>query len=350
MNIDTLNLAKMNDRFLEFNLGGKETVKVRHPQVVEKIIAAAETLCPNNNEKLLLTGGAGLALQVNDETRPVNDFDFTTPNLDGVKLAMSNLTNDTPVSKDSKPKASNLLQMKIGKGTLSGLIALETATKGKAKGQPCTGVKFTIKAQSNNKSLNIEDNSDLKEALDKLDSLYREHGLEYHTSYDCKNDSYLINSPDHKCKAGDQPYIKSPDDTSDFESSDFDDNSYLNDIPTNSSSAILNSGINPQHFSEVKIEGTEKLTLQSIRVLAYRKSGLIRRKDKYKRDVADSKLAMKSLTRQRILSKSEAAALYSRIKLRAYIKKKAHAIKDPKIRKIAKNIICTSQRPASPPI
>lgn len=313
MNTNTLNCYAMNNESLKFNLGGtksggKETFdnEVKYPNVVKKLIDAAQILCQQELTNLQLTGGAALALQAN--VRPIHDFDFTTNHFTQVKKTMDELKNQ------ADPQ-NILFQMNTADSRiLKGYLALE-----KKRGKRSTGVPFSV-TQRQNDPFNITDNSDLSSSLDVLHQLAVDH-VELQQLL---RDSGLQSNPD----------LNMTNSTSD-----------VKDISTASATGIdgsVVSAMSDVDDSDVRIEGTSQLTLQNVKKFAYVKSGLIRRLGKCEHDAADFDAAMVILKAQG-LDKKDEDALCARNALRNRIIAVADGIKDDMIRAVARNRICTSQ-------
>jgi hypothetical protein len=329
MFINTLTCIKNCHDPLEFALGNSSgtfykskkqaSKKINYEKVIDKLISVARLLCPENEDNnLQLTGGASLALQTKKNMRPIYDFDFTANNLDKIKNVIAKFSDQNILHQ------IDLRDERIVKGMIS---------LGKNGGEG-PFIQFSV-TQRKQEILNLNDNSDLIASQELLDTFYLEHGLSLQDALDCKD-------PNKQESAGDA-------NTEDF-SEISDSESYLNSEDTSDIDDSLQYTSDPNYFGnpsviceDVKILGTDKLTIINPLTTANVKSGIMRRKNKYEHDLADFKIAMNLLKEQGKISKDDYTALCARNDLRNHLKQRLNKIRDSKLRQEAKNMLCTSQ-------
>ena len=289
--------------------------KINYDKVIQKLIAVAKILCPGNDDNnLQLTGGASLALQCEKRIRPIYDFDFTANDLDKVKAAITKFIDQNTLHD------LDLADERIVKGVIS------FGKNGKGP-----HIQFSV-TQRKQEVLNLNDNSDLIDSQEILNKFHVDHKLNLQDALDCKESNVQEFSEDAY-----------PADISDFES-------HLNSEDTSELDDDLKYNLdedfcgNPNTSCEdVKVLGTDKLTIINALTTAKVKSGLMRRKNKYEHDLADFKIAMNLLKEQGKISKADYEALCIRNNLRNHLKHQLNQIRDPALRKEAKNLLCTSQ-------
>ena len=360
MNINPLNSTHSHHAPLEFALNNStEDVipkKINYNKVMVKIILIAELLCPENDENnLQLAGAASLSVLATKNVRYTYDFDFTAKKLEKVKNVMEKIKSDsssffssakeTIEKEDGKFKnfflnelenqnfifKIDLTDARIAKGSIS----LGKTTKRKDG----IFIQFSV-TQRKDISKSLFDNNDLLKSHLELNNflldkkLFLEDGLSDIKNSDQNNLDTLFDEDKDSQNSNEslsfkelikkyEEYEESKD-TIDFSSHSFED------IVTSS-------------YEDVKITGTDALTIINPLVCADVKAGLFRRDAKFKHDTEDFKIAIHLLKDLNKLDPKEFCGLYERFKLRNKLFTRLNLIEDSLLRKEIENKLCTSQ-------